>query len=225
MPGQTKARSFTFTLPDGSRSVGNISVTVSADVNHNLFEYNAAGNAESNNDAAVSFTGTLASYPDLQVANLSVDPASGLTSGSTFTVRWADSNTGTKAASGSWNDRVVIRNTTTNETLVDTTVAYNAAVSGNIVPGSSQPRQFGYQLPDGARGIGNIQITVTVDSASSGSGAVFESNAGGNAETNNSNSVTVSSAAGAYPDLQVGNLEGRCTERGPVGRQRDAPVG
>jgi hypothetical protein len=196
LPGQGKARSLTFTLPDGPRSVGSILVRVTADINNNVYEYNAAGTGETNNSADVSFTATLATYPDLQVTSLGVDPASGLTSGGALTVHWSDSNTGTKATPAGWNDHIVIQNTTTGQILTDTTVPYNAAVSGNIAPGGSQPQQFSYQLPDGTSGIGQIQVTVTVDS----NNAVFESST-----SNNTRSASVSSTAGAYPDLQIGH--------------------
>ena len=47
--GGSHANQFSYTLPDGPRGTGNIEITVVADTNNNLFEYNAGGTAETNN--------------------------------------------------------------------------------------------------------------------------------------------------------------------------------
>ena len=149
-------------------------------------------------------TTTLATYPDLQVANLSIDPPGSLASGGVVTIHWDDRNAGDKATSSGWTETVAIKNTTTGETLASVPLVYDPATagSGNIGPGTSRSRQYVYQLPDGTRGIGQIQVTVTTDSGNS----VFENNAGGTAETNNSSSLTASSVVGPYPDIQITGL-------------------
>ncbi|MGD5652433.1 CARDB domain-containing protein, partial [Xanthomonas citri pv. citri] len=145
-------------------------------------ENNADGTAETNNSGTLTFTSVSAPYADLQVANISVDPAD-LTSGATFTVRWDDSNTGTKATGTGWTDVIVIKNLTTGETLATVNVPYDPAQAGNgeIAGGTSRARQYTGKLPDGVRGVGQIQITITTDS----NNTVAEFNAAGTAETNN----------------------------------------
>ena len=66
------------------------------------------------------------------------------------------------------------------------------------------------RLPDGARGAGQIEITLTADAL----GAVSELNASGNAETNNSSVLTLTSAATPYPDLKVISLQAPASARG-----------
>ena len=78
-----------------------------------------------------------------------------------MTVAWSDSNIGDGTAAGAWSDRVTIINTTTGQTVVDTTI--NCA-SQNIAAGSSIIRSTQVVLPAGTAGIGALQISVTVDS-------------------------------------------------------------
>ena len=202
--GGSRAREMAFILPDGTAGVGDIEVTVTADGNNNVFEYNAAGTAETNNSAVAAVTSTIASYPDLTVANISVDPPSGVTSGSTVNVHWNDVNAGAESTPVGWTDKVVIQNLTTGETLATLLVPYDpaAAGNGNIDPGGLIARQVSFQLPDGSRGIGQIGVTVTTDSDN----VVVENNAGGTAETNNSGSLTFTSAIAPYADLEVSNI-------------------
>ena len=68
----------------------------------------------------------------LAVSGLAIAPASGLQSGMSVAVKWADTNTGTLPASGSFSDRVVITNTTTDTVLGTGEVLYNAASLGNL---------------------------------------------------------------------------------------------
>src|SRR5262249_5297305 len=129
---------------------------------------------------------TINTYPDLQVANLRAEPATGLKSGDSLTLRWDDTNTGNRATKGSWDDQVVVRNKTTKATLLTTTVRYDEAANGPLAPGASKARQFAYTLPDGNAGTGDIEFTVTADV----NNAVFEYNPGGTGESNNSTAAT-----------------------------------
>src|SRR5207249_741817 len=203
-PGGSHANQYSYTLPDGPRGAGNIEVTVVADGNNNLFEYNVANTAEANNSAVVTTTASLAAYSDLQVANLRTEPASGIVSGSIVTVRWDDANAGTGATSGSWTDSIRVVNTATNETLVAANVPYDPSAQGTgAVPASdSRGRQYSFRLPEGNRGAGALQITVTDDTFNN----LFEYNASGTAETNNVATATFGSALAAYTDLQISNL-------------------
>ncbi len=199
--GQGRSRQYSFQLPNGPAGAGELEFTVTADVNNNLFESNPSGTGESNNVATLTQTSTLAAYPDLQVSNLALDPAAPQ-SGGDVTVRWQDLNAGSAPATGSFYDRVTVRNTTTSQTLVDTYVYHNAAAEGAVTNGQSLARQHLFHLPDGPAGTGNLQVTVTCDAFN----AVFEYAGGTDAETNNIASLTAPATLRAYPDLQVNNL-------------------
>src|SRR5689334_23729942 len=68
--GQAVARTFTFTLPQGSQGVGTYDVIVTVDAQGNVSETNQAGTGESNNTTSTTFTSVPPSMPDLQIANL-----------------------------------------------------------------------------------------------------------------------------------------------------------
>jgi hypothetical protein len=144
-------------------------------------------------------------YPDLQVTGLATNPASGLHSGSNLTISWSDSNTG-KAATptgANWSDRVVVRNLTTGQTLLNTTILYDAVNRGPIGVNASQAQQYAYTLPTGPAGAGMIEIDVTVNTFFD----VFEFNDAGTADTNNTTTITRSSTLFfPSPDLRVENL-------------------
>ncbi|MGD9632158.1 MAG: hypothetical protein AB7U97_02695, partial [Pirellulales bacterium] len=74
--GDSQARQYSFTLPQGSPGVGDWQITITTDYFTSLFEYNAGGTAENNNTDTIPFTSTIAAYPDLQVTGLAVDPSS-----------------------------------------------------------------------------------------------------------------------------------------------------
>src|SRR5204863_9639 len=157
--------SYGYTLPQGDLGVGTIQATITVDTNDNGFDDNDGGHstAEANNSATTSVTSTLSAYPDLQVTGLAIAPASPQ-SGGAITVNWNDVNNGNAATSGNWYDHVVIKNTTTGVTLVDTTVTYDAAALGNLAAsGGTKARSYNYTLPNGIPGVGTIQATITVD--------------------------------------------------------------
>ena len=52
---------------------------------------------------------------------------------------------------------------TTAETLLNTTVYYDSTVNGPIGAGESRARSTSYRLPDGPRGVGDMQVTVTAE--------------------------------------------------------------
>jgi hypothetical protein len=201
-PGGALDRSFAFTLPDGAAGTGLLQIVVTTDINNTVSERNPGGTGESNNDSTLTVTSAVAPYPDLQVANLRTEPATGLQSGAGLVIRWDDANTGNKATAGSWDDQIIIRNKTTNTTLLTTTVHYDESVDGPIAAGGSKARQFAFTLPDGNAGTGQIEITVTTDI----NNAIFEYNAGGTGESNNATVATVTTTLANYPDLQVTGL-------------------
>ena len=63
----------------------------------------------------------------------------------------------------SWDDQVVITNTTTGDTLTTALVHTDPNVDGVLTPGASLARQYAFTLPTNADGVGNIQITVTAN--------------------------------------------------------------
>ena len=181
VPGEPRARQFNFTLPDGGRGVGQIQFSVTTDDNHAVVEYITAGDAETNNSTSLTQSSVLGEVPDLQVVNVSFDPASGIQSGTNVTVRWDDSNVGNKSTSSSWFDSVVVKNTTTGEILATGRVGYDASLLGPISPDSTRARQFVFAMPDGPKSVGAIAVTITGDIDNQ----LFESNPLGTGESNN----------------------------------------
>ena len=196
--GASRTRQYSFKLPDGNAGVGELRVTVTADASAQVPEANAAGTGETNNAATTTTTSLLAPYPDLRVTGLSVTP-SGLQAGQVMTVRWDDTNDGDGRTPSSWSDRVVVRNLTTGQTLLNTTLFYdrNASGNGDILPGESRPREYQFRLPNGDSAVGQLQVEVTADTHN----GIFEFNGSGTAESNNTATATVDSAATPYPDV------------------------
>ena len=101
------ARSVTFALPNGSAGVGTLGIGVLADAyGDSVYEYNAAGTAQSNNTNLLTINSTLAAYPDLAVTNISA-PAS-VAAGSSFMATWVDVNRGSVAATNTWTENVLL---------------------------------------------------------------------------------------------------------------------
>ncbi|HSH17333.1 MAG TPA: CARDB domain-containing protein, partial [Verrucomicrobiae bacterium] len=142
--------------------------------------------------------------PDLLVTAVSVAPGAGLKSGDPFTVNWTVRNEGQLATGGSFADRVVVRNTTLNQIILNTTLAYTPADAGNgpITPGTQRNRQLALTLPAGASGAGSLEVTVTTDTANQ----IAEYKVGGTGEANNSRVANFSSTLAPYPDLRVLSL-------------------
>ncbi len=191
--GSSRTRQLNMHLPDGSPSVGNLEFSVTVDSTFLIPESASGTAAEANNTTRITRTATLAPYPDLKVTGLTVQPApgSGIEAGSAITIQWNDANTGIGAASVAFQDRVKVVNATTVQTLADTAVPYDPAQPGHgeIAAGDVRARAFTLTLPNGAAGIGDLQITITADSGN----ALFEHNAAGTAESNNSGTITVHS--------------------------------
>ena len=189
-----------FRIPDYTAGVGQILFTVTTDVNNQV----STPQGDPARTAMVSENSTLAPYPDLQVTNIAVSPASGIQSGAPVTLSWDDQNTGKGATRGSWYDSVIVTNSTTGEVIDTAVVPYNDQSSGNgpIAPGEIRAQQFALTLPDGAQGAGQIQYSVTTDTYNQ----IAEFNTSGpggssTAESNNNSSLTVTSALAPYPDL------------------------
>jgi hypothetical protein len=196
--------------------VGDYSITVTADNYYGtsyVYELNSDGTAESNNTASITVTSTLAPYPDLIVTDLSVDPPNPQSS-QQVTIHWKDANTGDSAAVGSWGDRIQVVNTTTGQPLPD---MYLYNYTNNIAAGAYADRSYSFNLPNGSAGVGDYSITVTADNYY-GTSYVYELNAIGDAESNNTATVSFSSTLAAF---QFQAMDAKVTTSSNV----DAPRG
>ena len=190
-------RSATLPLP----GAGRYEVRGITDVDDAVYEFDTASHAsaEGNNQAAV----VLDVAVDLQVTNLRVEPDTQLMSGLGVTLRWEDSNLGNRSTAASWRDRIVVRNATSGETLLDTTLPYDASSGGNLGPGEFTERSLPFTLPHRQRGVGSIQFSVTCDDLNQ----IVESNPADTAESNNTSTVTRDSILAPYPDLVVTDIQ------------------
>jgi hypothetical protein len=199
-PGASSPRQVSLRLPNGNAGAGRVTFFVTVDALNNVIEQNASGQAELNNTSSLSVTSQLASYPDLEVTGLTVDPIDDWTPGSTVTVHWNTLNAGDSPTQGSWSEQISVRDLSTGATLVLATIPYDASATGYgaLAPGASQSRQYSFNWPSGLSSTGNYEFSVTTDSQNN----ILEANASGTAETNNTLVRDIASA----PDLQVNNL-------------------
>jgi subtilase family serine protease len=197
--GGRRARSLTLVWPEGVASAGAFSFRVSLDIMSEVLESNSTNTGESNNTAQILRN----SGPDLQVIDLTVD-AGLIEAGGLITVRWKDSNVGAVSAMGSYNDRIVVRNLAYNQVILDSSVAMSteALAQRRLLSGQSVERSFTFRLPEGLRGTGALEISVTADQNSAGLGLLFETQTNANAEANNTTSLSVQSVAKSYADLR-----------------------
>jgi subtilase family serine protease len=196
--GTARSRSYSFTLPNGTAAVGNLRFSITADTFNSVFEYNPSGTGESNNTALVVIGSSISPYPDLQVINLDVQPAT-LASGTNVTIHWQDANTGNAPALGSWYDHVTVVNTNSGVMLLDTTVVYDTNSAGVLTNGTVRDRSYSFALPYTTNGAGNLLFTVVADTFNN----LFEYNPGGTGENNNSNSLIRFSNLTPLPDLII----------------------
>ncbi len=140
--------------------------------------------------------------PDLVVASLALTPSSGLQSGQPVSVAWTTRNDGSTAATGSFQERVLIRQSSSGQVLATRILTYDEAVAGPILPGAGRSRQATLTLPDGPTGAGALEVTVLTDA----SNLLFEQNPAGTAEANNSATLPVTSTLAPYPDLEIASL-------------------
>ncbi len=176
---------------------GTIQVVVTTNSDQKLYEDNPLGhtNAVQNDTTAINFAATR----DLTVTNVAVQSPANPQSGNLVTLNWKDTNTGNLTATGPWNDLVTVVNTTTSQTLYSATIPYNgAALAPNSASGTLSTQ---FTLPDGAAGVGNIQVSITVNTNT----AVVEYNTAGTAKTNNTSTLNFSSTLAPYADLTIAN--------------------
>src|SRR5262249_30244881 len=139
--------------------------------------------------------------PDLVASNLAVTATGPVQSGANITLAWDDANVGSAVATGTWLDHVQIRNAF-NQVIADVSVPFDSATEGQIAPGDLRHRQISVRLPDGLPGAGQLTFLVNVDTGN----AITEQSGTGQAEFNNTSSITFTSALASYADLRVGGL-------------------
>ncbi len=196
-------RAYTLTWPTGINAAGQFEFVVSTDYNADIFENNLQDTAETNNTSIA----TIASGPDLLVKNLHTEQTD-IYAGGLITLAWETWNEGQVVAPAGFNERIVITNKTTGEQLLNTSIAYDMtqAGAGMIAAGESRNRSFNFRLPDGKRGVGDIEIRVVTNQNAAEQSALFETNATNTAGSNNSVNILAQSTAVPYADLQVANF-------------------
>ncbi len=156
---------------------------------------------DNNLGAAGPLALTFPDLPDLQIAGLSVVEAAPL-SGEALTIGWQTRNAGNAVAAADFSERLIVVNTSTGATLLNSLLDYDFATAGPIGAGASVERQYAITLPDGPAGSGQYRIQVVTDSSRD----IVEGPAGGIAENNNETEISVAVGLRPYPDLTVTQL-------------------
>ena len=192
-PSAAASGQVTLTLPPGLPGVGELTVTVRADVGNAIEEANLDGTAELNNAGSVGVTSELAPYVDLVTEYIMPVPADGFVGGEAVTVGWTVRNAGTAAAEGAFTERLEIVNVSTG--LVVFSRDWRRDGSEPIAAGAGISREVVLAWPEGVDGAGQFEFRLTQDVL----GELFETNLDGTAETNNHTVLSVANA----PDLKV----------------------
>ena len=205
--GAFRDRELTLVWPAGTAGIGRFEFAVAADADGQIFENNAADNAEGNNTATL----TVNSTPDLRVDNLRISP-SATEAGGAITVLWDTVNAGIASTVAGWSERIRIYNAATGDTLVDSRLAYDPTLGGNgqILPGGSRSRAFSVTLPEGLRAVGTLTVSITTDV----NGQVVELNNANTGESNNTSSVSLEVTKKKYADLAPTSFTAPASARG-----------
>ncbi len=168
-PGEARARSLNFALPDGVLGSGQFDVFITADSSASgtaiLFETNLAGNAETNNTSAGDFITTLRQYADLAVTDL-VAPTT-VESGAQTQISWSVTNQGPVAAvsaNGSWVDRVVLSSDSVIGNADDVILA-SVTHTGALAVGASYGQSASVRIPTRLQGNYRIAVISDINSA------------------------------------------------------------
>ena len=199
--GEVIARQLSFDLPDGPAGAGNIVVTILTDAQDDIVESFGTDTPETNNELSFTFTSTLPPYPDLIVDDQSATPAA-LQTGEESVISWSIENAGTAAVDTDFDQRIRVVRRSNGQTLFDGTVPYRIDDDGTIAVGASKTQSTIIRVPDGSGSVGDLDITITADSANQ----IFELNGSGDAETNNSAVTTVTTSLAPYPDLAASQV-------------------
>jgi subtilase family serine protease len=171
--GGALARQCVFSWPAGVNGIGNFEVSITADADGAVAEYNAADTAESNNTASMQFT----SAPDLTIDGLTVLTTTPV-SGGLIDLQWTVRNQGNAPTPTGWFDHIIVTNVDTGSTLLNLDVFYTPTSA--LAVGGSATRNFQLRLPDGQASVGNIRFTVVADQNASNASSLAETNEGNN---------------------------------------------
>ncbi|HEV6968860.1 CARDB domain-containing protein, partial [Roseateles sp.] len=201
-PGASVDRTASFSWPGGANAAGAIRLRVTVDAGNEIAEFNSTGSLENDNQLEAN----VKVGSDLIARNLALDSATP-TSGDVLTLSWEDVNQGRVATNLTYQDRVVIRQRNADGSagpvLVDTLVSFTGNAALPLAAGEARQRSYSFALPEGLKGAGTFDVTVSVDRSSTGAGIVYETNADGTAESNNDASWSFTAALRTYADLAV----------------------
>jgi hypothetical protein len=205
--GSAVPRMYVFTLPDGDLGAGTLDISITTDFYDEIGEGLSGTLPETNNTTSAAFATALRPYPDLVVNSLSVDPAA-VQTGRAVTVSWQTVNVGTEPVSSSFSEQVKIVSQADGDVLSEQTIVYDAAANGPIGANQSRDRSLTVMVPDGSSNVGSWSVTVTTDYAEDSAPGIFEYNASGTGETNNSAIAPLSVLLAPYPDLVTSEVSG-----------------
>ena len=161
--GVSRSITHSVRVPDGSGSVGDLDIFITADSANTVFELNGTGDAESNNQAITSAVASLAPYPDLAVSNV-VAPVQTIADPANVTVSWKVENVGTLTAlSGNWFDAVIASTDEIIGDADDRVVARFERTGSGLAPNGSYSRTETFQLPPAFTGRYYLYVLADVE--------------------------------------------------------------
>ena len=106
VPGKSRRRELSLTLPAGRSGVGDLRVTVQADSFNSIFEYSPNSDPKTNNIANLVVRSATAPTPDLVILGVSAPAVAA--PGEVFSVVYAVTNQGDANAVGPWTDFILL---------------------------------------------------------------------------------------------------------------------
>ncbi|MGX9354807.1 LamG-like jellyroll fold domain-containing protein [Roseobacteraceae bacterium S113] len=139
--------------------------------------------------------------PDLQISELRIDSSDPLVSGSVMPLAWTLENAGDVDLTEPFSTRITLRKAD-GTILADVLEPYDPATQGIVAAGTSVTRSALVQLPSGADAIGPITVTLRADI----NNTIDEQNDDGDAENNNTATLSAEIVRAAFPDLVTRGL-------------------
>ncbi len=138
-------------IPAGA-SLGSGTITVAADYSSGQPETDGTNNSRSG-----TLSITQGNLPNLQVTSASISPSGPLIHGSSVTVTWTVTNTGTAAATADRYDSIYLSTNGTLETFTDTDLR-DYSVTDDLAPGASQTFSATVSITGQFAGAANILV-------------------------------------------------------------------
>ena len=145
--GSSAARTYSLQLADGPNGAGQLQITITADNQNNIAEYNASGTGETNNSALVTTNSSLAPYPDLSVSGIAASASAG--PGQQVPVGWTLANAGNATAVGPWSEQVFLATDISGSNPV---LLSSSTFAGQLAAGQSDSRLSTVQIPQSMSG-------------------------------------------------------------------------